>query len=489
MEPDFPKILLLHSRMRHASPLQIQQMIGTFNAKMMKQMMLIYVRFFLGSTSRTRYLGEGQPHSLIHRSIFSASMTKSKSFKPTKSGSIFDRLPTLILSQCISYLEQSERADALRVNLFFMKAASTSIAKHDLFINTEFIKKELFKAPKRFIAANNFHTIGSLQATDKFWKYPRKHRKRYKANFAANISWLLNKNKIRSFGGNALRGAENHFKAHLNHIERIAVDEDTDLSVFPTASTMSMAKTVINRYPKLPFLYQLLGEDTWPQPELIPNMHEYTRTESKLEHLELHRNYDIDHGVIHWLWNIPNLRSCKLSGAMPDSSSFEEQCERLLSSSVVAGCIQKQVDFKTLSLSLEVGDGLGYDMANPNPRLTKQRWLDLNSNLKTLLKYVCMLYPRLEALEIGIEDMGTLKDWLEDYDLSMDEIGDMNIPLSPFHKLESIQLDVFRCVDAVHVLSELKRFEALKHVRLTITTDFAVPPRPNEGGVDLEESD
>ena len=138
MEPNFTDIVSLHSKISHVSPLEIQRLIGTFDAKMTKQMLLIYVRFFWSSAVRTKYFDEDAPCSSTHKAIINAVIRKSKDFKSTKydkDSSFFIKLPTLLLSKCISFLKQKERVNASRINLFFMKAASTSIAKHDLFIN------------------------------------------------------------------------------------------------------------------------------------------------------------------------------------------------------------------------------------------------------------------------------------------------------------------------------------------------------------------
>merc|ERR1719244_462859 len=103
-----------------------------------RQLLLVYTRFLLDIHNRSQLLDPASPTSVVHESIIKRILSAPRAPKPSALHSIFDKLPTMLLSQCISFLDQSDRAAVCKTSLLMMKAASTSIAKQHLRINQSF---------------------------------------------------------------------------------------------------------------------------------------------------------------------------------------------------------------------------------------------------------------------------------------------------------------------------------------------------------------
>eukprot|EP01084_Bolivina_argentea_P317383 550270_1 len=136
----FLDIVLLHSKITASSPSKIQKLLNKFNANMLKELLLIYLKFFLQSSNRTKYFDENYSNSLINTSILNLSIKKFKKKTVIKHVSIFNKLPELLFSECISFLHQKDRAKLCRINLLFFKSSNQSIAKYHLKITNKFIK-------------------------------------------------------------------------------------------------------------------------------------------------------------------------------------------------------------------------------------------------------------------------------------------------------------------------------------------------------------
>ena len=229
--PTFRAILALHSKISDASPATIYELANSFGLKTIQQILSTYVQFFFEHRNRKKYLDPDHPRSTIHTAFINASIAKLQSNKkPRKSQSEFDRFPTLLLSHCVSFLRQSDRARVSRVNLLCMNAASESIAKHHLRITPTIITREMFRPPDRFQRMNRFVAVGALQISlrclTETWNYGLRARKQKKANYQHNMQWLLTTNHIRRFQGGAPKDLTDILAQHLPGTDVIVLDGD-----------------------------------------------------------------------------------------------------------------------------------------------------------------------------------------------------------------------------------------------------------------------
>ncbi len=78
-----------------------------------------------------------------HSSIIQLATKTFNTCDPTqKHVSIFNRLPFVLISECISYLNQRDRAKVCRINLLFLKSGSQSIAKCTVLLHHKFIAND-----------------------------------------------------------------------------------------------------------------------------------------------------------------------------------------------------------------------------------------------------------------------------------------------------------------------------------------------------------
>ena len=165
MDPKFTNIFLLHSKIRSSKPAKIQELFSSFTTSVKKQMLLTFLQFFMRSDNKAKYVDTEGPEQSANQAIIDACTQQFTAFGNSQP-CIIDALPTLLLSQCISFLEQKDRIKASRVDTVFLKAASESMAKAHLAITFSFIKNHMYKSHDHFNKANNYHSLSTLHT----WK-------------------------------------------------------------------------------------------------------------------------------------------------------------------------------------------------------------------------------------------------------------------------------------------------------------------------------
>eukprot|EP01084_Bolivina_argentea_P291090 500244_1 len=153
--PHIGDIVELHSLIKNSHSSQIQKLTD-FNRNTLKQILLIYVEFFFNSFNRDKYLNMNDSKLSIHSTIFHL-LTNNK--PKHKKMHITILIPTSLLSYCISFLTQKDRAHAAKVNVKWFKASCSPTAKYHLKITNAFINKEMIKTPAKF----KYDSVGCLE--------------------------------------------------------------------------------------------------------------------------------------------------------------------------------------------------------------------------------------------------------------------------------------------------------------------------------------
>ena len=141
---DLNDFIWMSAKIRNARPSEISELFVSLNARTLRALLVIFMQFFSDQKNREKYFSADKANqSIMDARVPSADKARVSNIRTPMS--IFDTMPTLLLSKCISYLEQKDRAKASRINLLCLKAASKSLAKSHLIITNRFIEKELQK--------------------------------------------------------------------------------------------------------------------------------------------------------------------------------------------------------------------------------------------------------------------------------------------------------------------------------------------------------
>ena len=242
MEPEFSDIVSLHSMISRASAATAHVLVKSCEPGMIHAILSTYVLFFMDRSNRERYLDPDHPRSSMHASILNASLSKLLTRRrQSKAHSYFDRLPTLLLSQCISFLKQSDRVCVSKVSMLCMKASSEPIAKHHLCLTPTFIKREMMNSPEHFRRMNRFSALEVLEAPHislgpNAWNYGKRARKQKKANYQHNLQSMVASNRVRRFEGGVPRDSADILNQYL---------KGTDVLVLAKRSQTHPAKSIL----------------------------------------------------------------------------------------------------------------------------------------------------------------------------------------------------------------------------------------------------
>ena len=489
--PQFAELLLLHSKITGSSTRKIKSLAASCNPDMLRQLFLIFTKFFLNESNRIKYFDSQHPSSSTNQSIITALSDAFRRYPAsTPSPSPFDQLPTMLLSKCISFLSQKDRCATLKVNKLFLNAASTSIAKYHLVINRAFLKRNKSKTAQQILSFHNLYSVGALTI-----KNSKSHRHSlWNHKSMENLKYLLTKNNIKTMCGNPpLVKIEDSKDTLSDHVQAMRSIESIDIMQCDLCWTdpfVSSAKTVTNicsnhhlhLWIKDPFKEY---EESADSPELqIPkwmgstSIKQYILGYSKVQHLTFCRMIMGPFHPLFWLWNIDSLHSCSLEMDLPPSprSKYMQQFADLLSSELVVERARNQRTFKSLRIRLNVQstDPLDVDhyVATNRTEDIQNRWESFAENYNVLLRYLNRLYPNLTALTIIVQDFDGLHDAITNGMVHNEDIHRMNIKL-PFRNLQRLEVNVMSIDDAIDLFGEMNQHSTIKNVAVLFEVDWS----------------
>ena len=435
-------IVSAHASIGRMKSSAIKNLFHRLDGQMQRQLLLVYTRFLLDMDHQSQHLNPKNPCSSIHQSIIHLIRTVAEPPKHRLFHCIFDKLPTMLISQCISFLTQTDRVSVSKTNLLLMRAANTSIAKYHLRINRSLIEREDQLRPP-------FHSVGAIDLRNIGGELLRRLKS------SDHFKNLLIQNSIQKLSGRVPVALKPLFKTHIQQIARVQAS-------CRLPHLVASAKYITNLYPTRHRFMWLKDINTPKNVVNIWNVNALINkccfVESHAEHLEFEIVYGIDHfHPIYWLWNLKHLKSCSMSLQLPSSVTCEymKQFEDLLASETVLKCARQQTTFKELNLVLFVAP-----RKSDTERI--ERWRAFPDVYRVFLQHLNRLYPHLSALTLKIGDgyksLVTLN--------SLADLIRIGTSL-PFQNLQRIHLNIISVSNAIDVLSDLNRYPLLKSVTIS----------------------
>ena len=511
MQWSFSDIIDIHHSINHASNHCIGRIIANLPINLQRVLLLTFLKFLFLKKNRSQYIHQKDGDSNLfeilkttHR-VLDAPNRKSKRNKVRRlihNGNICGRLDMKLLSHSISFLDQSSRCNASRVNLAFLSASTAPIFKHHLCIN----KNVCSEMKQRILEPQELEQFESIDWSHSYRCHKRGDLNLNSTRFRQNLTNLFQSNALKTLKISTHCDS----KDVLPDIERIGIRNAERLVIEPdrihsSASNHSCPPMEIPSDDLHRLKYIECGmnnmQSLWmnrpnkangsipvpsnPIPDLTPYVIP-SNPSSEIREIRFHFHHGFDQVVpygttlhpIYWLWNIPKLETCHLRVTIHSDSEFIGMCNAMMKHKIVRKKA-KQQKLKTLVVLLDS---------------------DRMESISIFSEHARTLYPNLESLTIHkLQQFAARKmtvdiDWmlfdrLKEIKLELPNIQYGIDILQFINKTENEQSGEFRNLEVLHLLKmavEYDQYEPLKEdkkktppiVQLVLWTSVLIKNRP-----------
>ena len=384
---EFSDFLTLHHSVQTATANQLKTVVSTLDSNSIRQLLLVYCRYFLNPELRNKYINDNEHISNNHHLKIITKLKEKTKLNRSSNENVFSKLPLLLTSRITSFLDNSSRLRTSSTNNDLFKASNQSISRSHIKINKSFIESKLCKKNDIF-NINEYKNMSSI--TVKSSKCIKRGGKKKRNIFLSNFGKIFNESS--------------------ETLKYLNIDRHVEMNQLPKDLNFKQLisfKTTVYRWNHTNFIPSFWINQSVENIEISNNniINKCLIKESQLKHLEL-SGYSTPSKCdqrttgphpIFWLWNIPNLESCDLSLTLPNSNKFKEECDKLLSSSIIVNKSQNQKKFRSLTLRMTKNSGWG------QPVITEHQ---LNEDLNVFLKCLTNLYPNLTSIKYTLYIFG-----------------------------------------------------------------------------------
>eukprot|EP01084_Bolivina_argentea_P059165 107999_1 len=448
MNITLPYIMGIHDKIQHTPASNIKQAITSMNNHCLKALLLVFCKYYYNPANRKRLkTSNNQNHLNIMQTV---SKLKHKSVAiSSHTANQFNKLPQILISYIISFLHHKSRVNIALVSRCFLQSRNCPLSISNLEINRKFINKSLAQIPQHF----NHHKFSNLRTVilnrQKDWWDILGSKQIKSENVRENAKKIFESKSIKHIHitedisihdlkalsiYNILSQIEqftiNAGEISFARISGINVNLNSSIikSLTITSSRIEIrekdvAQSIRNLYIKKTNennqMIDISFGDAVIKKYIIPcniSSLTYLEIEDSIQMMDMKSDNTTTPHIIFWLWNIPNLQTCKLTLMLPKANISEKEFEKLLVISTVIETTRNQKGFTCLSLNITTRctcwacqssgnwNSTGFlSRAPPNLPVHRKDCDNtdelLTNDLNIFLKYLNKLYPNLKSIQ------------------------------------------------------------------------------------------